>query len=897
MKKKYLLKALFSLFVLTLVSCDPKGIAFSDLEENDFVSETTKGEIGSFSLLSPINNISDIEMPTFTWEKATNATNYTLEVASTTTFETGTDLIPLLDSELYLKKQGIATTSFTLSSSIRIKDRSYYWRVTAFNDANSKVCSEEYGTFYLAANTYEEIPIEIGDPENWLVHTHGSQANISIDHTNFFNNNQDTLAIEFTMEQTKTGNIESDGWIVVTKSAEMELYGTDSLYFDFYYMGHDANIFIRFLDSDNEYWHHEIQISQDSKQSVILEFDDFELRTKDSYVGDGVFGYHNIKYFEIVFERSFGDGVCLISNIKAIRHERYSHMFVDELNFLDYERSSWIDEAYNFNGQISDEGRTLTLSYDATANEYNEKGVGTSGYGFTKLPINRFFAKGDAIQVDIKYTGYSQASMLLRVYEQDKDRWVFTYPFANLVPGEYKTLTIPYQAFTKSQVVGDGVRQFYYILNLQFGLSGVYGTGTLAFRNFKIVSLDKLFTPEERIKNVGMDGIIDNFDTYESSNELYFHWFSSDSNKDELIELETETKAGGSRNKSAAKIHYKSDMGIAAYTLATNVTTSHANAFSIWLKDASGKCDNAAFNYLDNVHPETIFQLRLKTGEEYRYTLPSLSSYWFEYTIPYDLFEINNPEIFFEGPAPIVSEEIAFVSIGIQYYYRLENGLPYPVYESDNVVYLDNIRLTNATSYEEIAKEKVLVPNLDDPNMCDVEDFESYQDNDDLLAIWHDAVNYSYSEMNLSNETANQEGNEQSLKLQYQGQETSVNYYLTTTFANEVAARGLHISLLGDNKATVYLNIYIAKGTTMVQFRYTFTRLANVWTEYIIGFENFVHVTGSANMTINRSNIKDIKRISFGIVNSEDNNLSNIYVDDIVFDNYIPYNYLEVKQL
>lgn len=896
MKRKHFVKLFLMSLVMTLVSCQSDLLPFKDLKENDFTLETTKGEIESFSLLAPLNNSSSIEIPTFTWEKAVNATNYTLEIASSVTFETGSDLIPLLDSELYLKKQGIATTSFTLSSSIRIKDRSYYWRVTAFNETNSKKCLEEYGTFYLAANTYEEIPIEIGDAENWLVHSHGSKADVSINNTNFFGNNKEALAIEFTMEQTKTGNIESDGWIVITKSAEMELYGTDSLYFNFYYMGHDANIFVRFLDSDNEYWHCEIQIARDSKQAVILEFDDFVLRTKDSYVGDGVFGYHNIKYFEIVFERSFGDGVCLMSDIKAIRHERYSHMFVNELNFLDYERSSWINEAYDFNGQVSDEGKTLTLQYDSQANAYNEKGIGSSGYGFTKFPINKYFTKGDAIKVDVKYTGYALSSMLLRVYEQDKDRWVYTEPFENLIEGEFKTLIIPFGSFSKSQVVGDGVRQFYYILNLQFGLNKAYGTGTLSFRNFKIVSLSNEFSNEERIKNVGMDGVIENFDQYTSSNELLYSWFLTDTNKDEFMELEKEKKAGGSSNRAAGKVYYKSDMGIAAYSVATNVTTSNANALSIWIKDGSVKAENAAFNYLDNVTPEMIIQLRLKTGEEYRYTLPSVSNIWTEHTIPYSLFTINNPEIFFEGPGPLVSEEIAYFSIGMHYSYFLEDGRPYPMYSSDNPVYLDNIRLTTSTSYSESIKEIIYSPSEDDPKICYIDDFESYANVDELLVNWGDAVNFDYSEMSLSNDTAGQIDNYQSLKLQYEGKATSVNYFLATSFASSVEARGMEISLKGDNKATLYINIYLETSGSILQFRYTLTNFGNVWKKYTIGFENFINLAGG-NKNIVVGDVQFIQKITFGITNNADDERSHIYVDDLVFNGKISYTALSVINL
>jgi len=894
---KIFAKASVVLMAIFLVACGEQTFDFDSLGENEFESSETKGEIGSFSLLTPIDNASTVELPTFTWEEAENATNYTLEVASTTTFEKGTDLIPLLDTELYLKKQGIATTSFDLSASIRIKDRSYYWRVTAYNDDHSKACNQAYGSFYLAANANEEIPFEIGDIEDWTTHPKGSQADISINNTNFFGNNKESLAIEFTMEQTKTGNVESDGWIVVTKSAEMELYGTDSLYFNFYYMGHDADIFVRFLDSDNEYWHCEIQVARNSKQTVILDFDDFQLRTRESYIGDRVFGYQNIKYFEVVFEQSYGDGVCLFSDVKAIRYERYAHMFVDTIDFNDYEKSTWTNEAYDFNPTIGDEGHSLTLNYDASANDYNTKGIGTAGYGFVRIPINRYFTKGDAIKLDVKYTGYATANMILRIYEQDTDRWSYTHPFSNLVAGEYKTIIIPYGAFEESQIMGDGTKQFYYILNMQFGLNKIYGSGTLSFSNFEIVSLDNEIDDEERIANVGMDGVIENFDSYETSNELYYKWILSSANKDEYIALEKDYKTGGSANKAAGKITYKSDMSMATYTVPTSVTTEGTNALSIWIKDGTLKSDNAAFNYLDDAHPQMTIQLRLETGEEYRYTISALKGAWYEYNIPYSLFTINNPELFFEGPAPITGEAISHFSIGIQYFYKLENGTSYPVYTQRNPVYLDNIKLTTASSYGETVKEKVLIPDSEDAKLCYIDDFEDYQNDNELSEMWSDGVGYPYSEMTISNNTAGQINNEQSMRLKYQGNSTSVNYFLATNFADDVDARGMKISLLGDNKATVYINIYMEMSGTIVQFRHTMTNLANVWKEYAIGFDNFANLSSSSSVLITRNNVKLIKKITFGIVNNVDANISHVYVDNMIFDGNMTYSHLSSTTL
>ena len=96
-----------------------------------------------------------------------------------------------------------------------------------------------------------------------------------------------------------------------------------------------------------------------------MKYDEFELRTAGTNIMNRVFDWQHIRYFEIVFERTFGDGVCLFSDIKAVRFEDYKDMFVDKMDFRMSDPKDWTYENYDFRKDmiISEDGSELTLGF------------------------------------------------------------------------------------------------------------------------------------------------------------------------------------------------------------------------------------------------------------------------------------------------------------------------------------------------------------------------------------------------------------------------------------------------------------------------------------------------------------------------------------------------------
>ena len=429
--KKRLLTLL--LLPLLLMGCAANNNSSSS-ESEDFNSATIdhprhKGEIGTFKLLSPDNGYSTNEGLTFTWEEATNADFYQIEIANNSNFSDE------FTDDVYVRESNIAKPEYTLNYTLQEKDVLYYWRVTAINKDHTQKC-DEMRTFFYESIKVGEIPIKIEDAQDWALHKEGSYADISIDRSNFFNNGHDSLAIVFDKEHTSQGIPKSDGWIVVTKTEDRELYGTDSFYFNFYYSGHDATVLIRVLDYDGEYWHKQVQISNNSKQTILMKYEDFELRTAGTNINNRVFDWQHIRYFEIVFEKTFGDGVCLISNIKAVQFENYKNMFVDKVDFRCTDTKDWTYENYDFTKTISEDGNEITLGYTARS-VTNPNGF--NGYGFQNINIYKFLVQGDALRMDIKYTGTSaDAVFYFRILEEDNDRWQFKLNFSFLTKDNYK---------------------------------------------------------------------------------------------------------------------------------------------------------------------------------------------------------------------------------------------------------------------------------------------------------------------------------------------------------------------------------------------------------------------------------------------------------------------------
>lgn len=882
MNKKVFL--VLPLLITVLAGCDSNKEDNSlnlSFDEGSNITETTKkGELGDFSLVAPAKDAIVNSEPTFSWTASSNAISYTLEVCSSESFISNTSSI------VYAKETNISTTSFKLSADLKTKDITYYWRVTAVNDYNSKTVGKtkvsEVSSFFYEVLEAGEISIPIGEEEDWSLHKEGSFATVKIDNTDFFGTgNQDSLRISFDKEDTKQGNIKSDGWIVVQRPIEMDFYGTDALYFNFYYSGNDSNIFIRLIDADGEYWFKQIKVSQNARQTVFMKFSEFELRTRDTVVQNEVFNYEHLQFFEVCFEQTFGDGCCVIGGIKAVNYSNYKDLFIEKLDFRTVPTDKWISEAYNFGKQISEDGSELTLLYSTTAGEYgNEKGINNQGYGFAKIPVECYFATSNAIRLKIKYTGYkSNVSGVLRIYEEDTDRWSYEQPFSTLVEGEYKELTIPFNAFAKSEIRGDGHRQFAYILQMQFGLRNVYGGGSISFKDVELIEIPAV---SENKKVVGEDGIIEDFDSYTDRTQIYESWEMSSDNKDESVALSTSEMFHNGVNVNCGQFAYKTDMSLAYYDVYTDVNVTGLNAIKFWVKDRSNKSSDPRFEYLnsEDVASKMTIQIALKDGRWYRYVIEKAPKRWTEYTLKFTDFTLEQG-VETSTSTPITSEYVVNFAFGFQYFYYLENGMPFPTYIESNPVYMDSIRFANANETRSEELEKVLHPDQNKTTLVD--NFE-YEDQDSLANHWLGLNKLDYEKVTLSDDVSS-EGGSHSMKLDYKGY-SSPSYAHYPAVGSDVESRSIIVDIKGDGKATIYLNLYVNVGSSLKQYRYTIMTAESGWNRYVIGLgtSNFVPIDDPKAPSIGKTTMQNLQRLTFGIVNNSSQEVSSIYIDNLKFD-------------
>ena len=840
----------------------------------DHVRKT--GEIGDFNLTSPENGFSTNHGFTFTWEEASNSDYYQLEMASTLNF------ISDDEDEVYVRESNISFNKFDLSYSLPKKDILYYWRVTAINKDHKKQCNA-IGNFFYESAKVGEIPIEIEDAQDWVLHKEGSYADISVDRSDFFGTGYNSLAIVFDKEHTNQGIPKSDGWIVVTKTEDRELYGTDSFYFNFYYSGHDATVLVRVLDYDGEYWHKQVQISNNSKQTILVKYEDFELRTSGGNVFNRRFDWEHIRYFEIVFERTFGDGICLFSNIKAVTYDDYKDMFIQKMDFHLTDPKDWTYENYDFRNDmvISEDGSEITLSYPARNAETNPNGF--SGYGFQNVNVYKYFVQGDAVRMKVKYTGTGANAMFyFRILEEDNDRWQFKTPFTYFTRDEYKELVIPLKAFQRTDYMsGDGAKQFYFIQKFNFGLADNYTTGTLSIKDLEVIKIDDIVENRKRI--VGTDGLIEDFNNYNIYTEIYYYWEQSVVNKDEAMKLDTIHKSGGSKNPYCAEFDYKADMEMATYQLFMDASNAPGkSAFSIWLKDATPKSEDAAVSYLNanDVAAEMTIQLTMDSGEWYRYVIEKVNKEWHQYTIAFSDFTLVNDADLFDEPNPLSSEHIIHLAFGFKYLYYDQTGKHHPTYAIANPVYLDEIRFTNDTTSSITELSGTIKEDKDDPNKITIEKVDWYANDEDIFENWSYATERDYNEIALSNEVSRTYGGAKSLRMHYKGYD-SVSYSRITPFANTITAKGFSIDIKGDNKATVYINLNWRSGSTLYKMRYALDLKGNgtEWIHYELGFNNFKDVNGSTK-SLSQNDAKAIESISFGIVNN-DGSASDIYIDNM----------------
>ena len=162
-----------------------EGSTHLNFDEGKSLDQThQKGALGDFNLLTPATGAIVDNEPTFSWSESTNAVYYNLEVCSSNTFDKTSSSI------VYTQETNISSTSFKLSASLKQKNVTYYWRVTAVNEYNSKAVGKEkvseVKSFFYHVEGTGEIPIEVGEAGDWQLHKVGSYADISIDHNDFF---------------------------------------------------------------------------------------------------------------------------------------------------------------------------------------------------------------------------------------------------------------------------------------------------------------------------------------------------------------------------------------------------------------------------------------------------------------------------------------------------------------------------------------------------------------------------------------------------------------------------------------------------------------------------------------------------------------------------------------
>ena len=859
-------------------------------EGKDLTKENKKGVLGDFSLVAPAENAVVHDLPTFTWTESENAVSYTLEVCSSSTFDANSSSI------IYAKESNIEATSFKLTSNLRKKNINYYWRVTAVNEFNSrsvgKTKESETRIFRYEVESSGEIDIGVGEKGDWALHEMGSYADISIDHNDFFGTgSQDSLVITFTKEDTLngTGVENSRGWIVVQKAMELDLFDQDAFYCNFYFMGHDSTILIRIIDQDGELWYKQVKFTMDTRQLALLRFDEFTLRTGDTVVQNEEFNHEHIQAIEVCFEKTFGDGCCVLGDIKAVSFDDYKDLFIKKLNYDIVPVDKWINENYNFKKTISEDKTELTLEY---SNEVgfngNEKTMNQAGWGFAKIPVERYFSDGNAIKVKVKYTGYSnKVNSIIRIYEPDKDRWSYTHPFSVLTADEYQELTIPYMAFEQSSIV-EGKRQFYFVSQIQLGLNNCYGAGTLSYKDFEIVELPSVSQNPRVVEN---DGVIEDFNNYVYRGEAYQQWETSVDNKDEGIFLLTDEMYHTAGNIQAGKFTYKSDMSMASYDIYTDVKAEGLNAIKFWIKDAS--VPNTAVSQFssftgEDVSPTVIIQVVHKDGRWYRYVIDKAPRVWTEYTIPFSAFELFSGREY-ETSDPVISQNIINFAFGMQYFYKyklnvggVETEVAYPLYTQNNPVYMDEIKFASTTSEEAVitSLENALHPDTNKDTILDT--FE-YANNDELAMKWFALSERGYENIALSNDVSAQ-GETHSMKLDYKKGGDSPAYALYPTIGSDSESKAVILDIKGDGVATIYVNFYIRAGNnTLHQYRATIAAAPATWTRYTIGFgtDNFNAMTGGP--ALGKTSLQNIQRLTFGVAGGSGGDISSVYIDNLKF--------------
>ena len=915
MKKSLLIILILLLAALALFACSEEEVKIFDTNAASFRAKT--GELGDFSAKAPTMGLSTLDVPSFSWTASENAETYELEI-TTNTFSYADDS--------YFKITGITSTDYTIGAALKNKNTTYYWRVTAVNSEHRKVFANEKMEFYYRANVREQIEMDVIHVDDWERHKEGSVATLSLDRNDFFGTGNDSLVIKFLEEDTNqgAGYEKSDGWVLFGHDEEIELYGVDGFYFNFYYAGDDADIKFRVVDDDNEYWYAPIKLANNAKQTIIIHRDEFILRdTKDTPAMNHEFDFENLKRFEIVFEHSFGDGIAYFSDLRIITYDLYEPLFVEELNFNDYNKDLKY-ENYTFTTEVSEDGKALTYSFDKDI----------QGYGFVKVPLTTpqdvqealdvkmngaILARGDALRMKVKLNDTNLSAdkqITIRLVEEDGDRWVYQQPVGTIPAGG--VLIIPYAAFTMSEFGGDGFRQFYGVKELQFGVdNSVYTKSSVTISDVAVVTLaDELKEAgiEPFKTKVGTDGMIEDFDGEEYTNALamYYKWQMSTANKDEAMKIDDTVGLGV--DNSVGRFYYKTNMDEALYTINFDpVENNPYNGIELDVKALSVtevEMDDKSKREV-TIYPWMIVYLVTDNGNVYSYpqvnylnedpddeasededpddeTIDLFQKIyfhpeddWYSLKIPFTAFGLYPG---YTGDATPDADSIVQISIGIHATVtQFGNDKDYVTGSS---VAIDNIRFANVTELSWDALETKIAPTAGNADLTVIDDFDT-TDN-----VWAANPAKIYTTLTSSEVTASDEG--KSLAFGYQTR-SDATYYRTLSMASSVKAQGIRFLMKAEQKdhyiPSASIVLYVRKGGTDYKYQYDLADIAESWTDYTIGFDCFT----KDNAGIEKLSKDDARYISqITIVFKDYKNApqdtyagGKIYIDEIVLDNTI----------
>ena len=905
MKKVLLIVTVLLLATLALFACsNSENKSFGS---NDVSYPEVKGTLGEFHAEAPSVHFVTLDVPTFSWTPCENAETYELEIASTSDFDE--------DDVSYLKKIGITDTDatdsvveYTIGAALKSKDTTYYWRVTAVNGSKKKVFSEGLMDFYYKANVQEQIEMDVIHTDEWQRHKAGSNATLAVDKKDFFGTGKDSLVISFVEEDTNIGDEDhkdSDGWVVYTHSEEIELYGVNAFYFNFYYAGDDADIYFRVVDEDNEYWKAPIKLANNAKQTIIIHKDEFVLHTKDTTIANQKFDFQNLKSFEIVFEHSFGDGIAYFSDLRVITYEKYDPLFVTNLDFNKY-KDGFSGENYVFDTEVSEDGKSLTYAFSGVANEKNDKGI--QGYGFVKMPVTTTQDVQDALDVNVKCVilGRGDAfrmkivlnddhlsgshKICIRLVEEDGDRWSYQQSVGTL-PAD-GVLIIPFNAFTMSEFGGDGFRQFYGVKEFQFGVTdNVYTSSRITISDVSVVTIATVLADESNPlyhSNVREDGMIEDFENYKNSLDMYYTWSMSTSNKDEAMAIDD--KNGVGVNNTVGMFYYKTNMDEAVYTVNIDpIKDNPYNAIEIWAKDfsiARVQMDNGSWRDV-TINADMVIYLSTDTGSMYRFTINEISKEWRYYKILFSDFK-RMPKS--TGTATIDPNKIVKISIAFSDIVTSFGAGSDKNYVTGSAVALDSIRFTTATGSVTDSLVKKIEPSADDANVAVIDNFD-----DGVLRWAPKAGQEKYVKSVLTyEETAS--GTGYSLALAYKtGMEDK--YFTSFDLDGSVHAQGIRF-LMKATQASGFMPqvtfvIYLENGEKyqcdLRDDEGKKTSLTSEWTYYTIGFDHFT--LDNAGVTkLSTDDVPNISQIFLVFKNYTDTayRTGTVYIDEIVLDNTIP---------